>query len=163
MRPMAEDYNSDELLQVVRDVWEHHDPVPDGFVGRMQAAVAAEAGVTDVDLDLELLMLVAREDMLTGARGTASYTLRFSGDGIELLVRAVGTGEGLTRVDGWVSPPGPLQVTATTVPDDGRSWQVDSDEIGRFEFTGLPTGRVRLHLIPRDLALKPFATPDFEI
>ncbi|KRF20585.1 hypothetical protein ASG90_18585 [Nocardioides sp. Soil797] len=153
----------DGLLGIVRDVWEREDPMPDGMVDRMHAAVAAEAVIADTDLDLELMVLVSREDELVGARGTAAYTLRFSSDDVDLLVRAVGTGEGEARLDGWVSPAGPLRVQATTVPDDGRSWQVVSDDTGRFEFTGLPTGNVRLQLSPDDRALKPFGTPSFEI
>ncbi|QIX28488.1 hypothetical protein ncot_19250 [Nocardioides sp. JQ2195] len=153
----------DTLLGLVREVWERRDPVPDGMVERMQAAVAAESAFAGTDLDLELMVLVSRQDELVGARGTAAYTLRFSSDDVDLLVRAVGTGGGEARLDGWVSPAGPLRVQAVTVPDDGRSWQVDSDDTGRFEFTGLPAGHIRLQLAPHDRALKPFGTPTFEI
>ncbi|WP_067442072.1 hypothetical protein [Nocardioides jensenii] len=160
---MSNDYSRDGLLQLVRDVWTEHDPVPEGLVDRMQAAVEAELAIAGTDLDFELLVLVSDEQMLAGARGTATYTLRFSSGDVDLLVRAVGDAEGRTRLDGWVSPAGPLTVRATPVPDTGASWEAESDDTGRFEFTDLPTGMVRLHLTPRDAALKPFATPAFEI
>ncbi|KQY57406.1 MULTISPECIES: hypothetical protein [unclassified Nocardioides] len=160
---MTRDYSRDGLLQVVREVWTERDPMPAGLVERMQAAVEAELAIAGTDFDVELLMLVSREEMLAGARGTATYTLRFSSDDIDLLVRAVGAPEGGTRLDGWVSPAGPVTVHATPVPDTGRSWEVESDDTGRFEFTDLPAGMVRLHLTPRDTGLKPFATPAFEI
>lgn len=160
---MSSDYSKDELLQVVRDVWTGADPVPDGMVGRMHAAVVAELEVAGTDLDAELMRLVSRESELAGARGTAAYTLRFSSGETDLLVRAVETGEGTARLDGWVSPPRVALVTATTVPENGTTWTVTSDDTGRFEFTDLPTGTVRLHLMPDDASGEPFGTPAFEI
>lgn len=156
------DYGRDELFQVVRDVWTTADPVPEGLVERMHAAVAAELEVAATDMDAELLRLVSRDTELAGARGTAAYTLRFSSGETDLLVRAVETGEGTARLDGWVSPPRVAQVTATTVPENGTAWTATSDDTGRFELTDLPTGMVRLHLMP-DAAGEPFGTPAFEI
>lgn len=154
--------DKDELFQVVRDVWTRVDPVPEGLVERMHAAVAAELEVARTDMDAELLRLVSRDSELAGARGTAAYTLRFTSGETDVLVRAVETGQGSARLDGWVSPPRVAQVTATTVPDDGTAWTTTSDDTGRFEFAELPTGMVRLHLFP-DTAGEPFGTPDFEI
>lgn len=160
---MSSNHSKDELFQVVRDVWSEHDPVPEGLVARMQVAVTAELEVAATDLDAELMRLVSRESELAGARGTAAYTLRFSSGETDLLVRAVETGEGTARLDGWVSPPRVAQVTATTVPENGAAWTVTSDDTGRFEFTDLPTGMVRLHLMPDDASGEPFGTPAFEI
>ena len=44
----------DALLDIVRDVYERHDPVPEHLVAAMQAAAAMAAS----DLDLELMTLV---------------------------------------------------------------------------------------------------------
>lgn len=160
---MTDDYSRDALLQVVREVWTEHDPVPEGLVQRMQAAVTAELEVAATDLDAELLVLVSREEMLTGARGSAAYTLRFSSGETDLLVRAVETTKGKARLDGWVSPPRAVSVTATTVPETGSAWSALSDDTGRFEFTDLPTGMVRLQLRPDRAPGEPFGTPAFEI
>ncbi len=58
----------DALLEIVRDVWQRHDPVPKHLVSAMQAAAA----LADSDIDLELMVLVERSAELAGARGSTS-------------------------------------------------------------------------------------------
>ena len=50
----------EDLLAVVRDVWERHDPVPEHLVAAMQATAAIAAS----DLDAELMELVERSTEL---------------------------------------------------------------------------------------------------
>lgn len=146
-----------DLLRIVREVWEDHDPVPEGLVPRMQAAVA----FAGADLDLELMELVERSTELVGARGSAAYTLRFSHSGTDLLLR-VAVDSGRSRVDGWIVPPEPMTIRAVQGEEpQGHSAVVS--EAGRFEFTGLPLGLLRLRLEPHDAARPAFATPTFEI
>lgn len=162
MKP--KDLSRDGLLTVVRELWEDRDPVPEGLVERMQAAVAAEAVLVDTDLDYELLLLVEQSHELAGARGTEAYTLRFALDDTELLLRAVGS-DGGARLDGWLAPPSRMQVRAEQVVEgkEGRSWQAESDEHGRFEFDNLPPGMFRLWLTPLEAGGRAFGTPAFEI
>ena len=156
----------DELYGQLRDLWTEADPVPDGLVQRMRAVVSAEAAL-DIDLDYELMQLLERSAELAGTRSsgdTSAYTLRFALEGIDLLVRAAGHGGagGATRLDGWVVPPSPVTVQATEVGGAERSFSTELDANGRFEFTDLPAGLIRLWLIPADGGT-PFGTPTFEI
>lgn len=157
------DLGREGLLDLVREAWETRDPVPPGLVQRMQVVAQAEAVLADTDLDYELLLLVERSSELTGARGTAAYTLRFAGDDLDLLLRAVPADDGTARLDGWVAPATPSSVRVVAVPDTGHSWEVVADERGRFELTGLAPGMYRVFLTPDDPAVRAFGTPAFEI
>lgn len=148
----------EDLLQVVRTLWDERDPVPAGLVARMQAAVAAAS----TDLDEELMLLVERSTELAGARGSAAYTLRFELGDLNLLVR-VASEDDRARLDGWVTPASPMAVRASSVADELRTWDALVDERGRFELENLPTGLVRLRLEPLDAAGPPCGTPAFEI
>lgn len=77
----------DDLLDHLERVWSSRDPVPAGLVERMQALVAAELELRDTDLDYELLLLIERTNELAGVRGGEAYTLQFSGENLDLLVR----------------------------------------------------------------------------
>lgn len=159
----------EDLLQVVRDVYDRHDPVPTGLVARMQEVAAVEASSQTLDLDLELMMLVESSRELAGTRsvGTGTtYTLRFVHGEVDLLVR-VAADESGTRVDGWIVPPEPMTVTAL-VHDrngdpDGNAVSTEVTATGRFELAALPHGLIRLRLEPHGVGRTPFATPTFEI
>jgi hypothetical protein len=144
----------DDLLDVVRRAHEERDPVPPGLVARMQAAAAVAA--TDLDAELLGLMeLVDRSEELAGARGGATYTLRFVHGDTDLLVR-VAVEDGRSRLDGWVVPAEPMTVRA-------GSAVATVTENGRFELTGVPLGLHRLSLEPHDITRPAFTTPTFEI
>lgn len=147
----------EDLLGVVRDVWERHDPVPEHLVASMQAAAAMAAS----DLDAELMELVERSTELVGARGAGAYTLRFVHGDTDLLLRIAVDGD-RSRVDGWVVPPEPMTIRALPgeVPASHAAVVTES---GRFELTGLPLGLLRLRLEPHDATRPAFATPTFEI
>jgi hypothetical protein len=153
------DLTDDDLLTGVRTYWESHDPVPDGMVARLQTAAALAA--SDTDLDMELMLLVERTDELAGARGvsTTAYTLRFAHDGVDLLLR-ISTDGATSRIDGWVVPPSPVNVTLLRDADVLATLEVG--DTGRFELPGLPPGMLRLRLEPVDDST-PFVTPAFEI
>jgi hypothetical protein len=161
----------DDLLGVVRAMWEERDPMPEGLVERMQAVLATE----DVDLEYELMMLVERSTELVGTRGGTAYTLQFRHEDLSLLVRAaVGEDSGQARLDGWLAPATAMRVRATlvdtaTLPTNGvhqtepQEWEVEVDDRGRFEFRALPSGLFRLWLMPHEDLPRPFGTPAFEI
>ena len=161
-------------------MWGAVDPLPPGLLARMQAVAAAEDVLATSDLDHELMRLVERSAILAGARGSAAHTLRFAYANLDLLVRAAGSnGVPLTRLDGWIVPPGEISVRAELLRGDaaaasgpesgdgglavtGEERHATVDDNGRFEFAGLPTGLMRLWLIPAD-GTRPIATPVFEI
>lgn len=162
--------NREDLLQLVRTVWEDRDPMPEGLVARMQTAAALAA--SSADLDLELMLLVERSTELAGARSAelgadhgadmAAYTLRFTHGEVDLLLRiAPDAGSHTARVDGWVVPPEPM--TVRVVREGDRPLAVGVSDSGRFELIGLGRGLVHLILEPLDGSRPPFATPTFEL
>jgi hypothetical protein len=154
--------DDDGLLVAVRRACEALDPVPGGLVERM-VVVTRDVAREDPDLELEMMLVMERFAELVGTRGGArSYTLRFGGDGIDLLVR-VGTSEdeGRARLDGWVVPAASAPVQIREVGGEGRSYDGLAAETGRFEFPDLPTGFYRVSIQLADD--KAFGTPAFEI
>lgn len=142
----------EDLLAVVREVYEDADPVPSDLVARMQASLAV------LDLDEELLLLVESE--LVGVRGASSYTLRFASDEMDVLLRIAVEGD-RSRVDGWVVPAEAM--TVRVMPEAGPSQATVVSENGRFELTDLPLGLHRIRLEPHAAGRASFATPTFEI
>lgn len=145
----------EDLLAVVREVYEQADPMPEDLVTRMQAALAVR------DLDEELLLLVESE--LVGARGAgsaSSYTLRFASDEVDVLLRIAVEGD-RSRVDGWVVPAEAM--TVRVMPEAGPSQATVVSENGRFELVDLPLGLHRIRLEPHAAGRASFATPTFEI
>jgi hypothetical protein len=110
---------------------------------------------------MELMLLVERTEELAGARGasTTAYTLRFAHEGVDLLLRVSGDGA-TSRIDGWVVPPSPVNVTVLSDADVLATLKVG--DTGRFELPDLPPGMLRLRLDPVDEST-PFITPAFEI
>jgi hypothetical protein len=149
---MSDPHLGDEgLLNDVRLATEAYDPVPPGMVDRM-IAVTRDVADHDPDLELQLMLVVERFAELVGTRGGArSYTLRFGGEGIDLLVRVgVSEEEGRARLDGWIVPGG-----------EGRTFEGTAADTGKFEFPDLPTGFYRVSLKLADE--QTFGTPAFEI
>jgi hypothetical protein len=156
---MMSDLTDDDLLTGIRAHWESRDPVPDGMTARHQTAAALAA--SDTDLDKELMLLVERTAELAGTRGasTTAYTLRFAHDGVDLLLRVSGDGA-TSRIDGWVVPPSPVNVSVLRDADVLATFEVG--DTGRFELPDMTPGMLRLRLEPAD-GSTPFVTPAFEI
>ena len=145
----------EDLLAVVREVYDAADPVPVDLVSRMQASLAA------LDLDEELLLLVESE--LSGVRGpgsASSYTLRFASDEVDVLLRIAVEGD-RSRVDGWIVPAEAM--TVRVMPESGPAQAAIVSDTGRFELTDLPLGLHRIRLEPHAAGRASFATPTFEI
>lgn len=153
----------EHLLEVVRSVYDDHDPVPQGLVGRMQAAAREAADDLGFNLEVELMTLLEQTGELAGTRSEATtrsaYTLRFVHGQVDLLLRVAPDGE-RSRIDGWVVPPEPI--TVRVVHDDGSTHAAVVSDTGRFDIRDVPLGLVRLRLEPHD-DRPPFVTPSFEI
>ncbi|MGC4109868.1 MAG: hypothetical protein QM747_05490 [Nocardioides sp.] len=152
----------ERLLQGVRRAADAFDPVPLGMVERM-VAVTRDVADHDPDLELQLMLVVERFADLVGTRGGArSYTLRFGGEGVDLLVRVgVAEEEGRARLDGWIVPAAGGPVAIHEVGGEGRTFEGTAAETGKFEFPDLPTGFYRVSLNLADE--QTFGTPAFEI
>jgi hypothetical protein len=152
----------EQLLDDVRRATAAHDPVPPGMVDRM-VAVTRDVADHDPDLELQLMLVVERFAELVGTRGGArSYTLRFGGEGVDLLVRVgVSEEEGRARLDGWLVPAASAPVQIREVGGEGRTFDSVAESTGRFEFPDLPTGFYRVSLKLADD--QTFGTPAFEI
>ena len=154
--------DDDRLLDAVRRASETCDPIPVGLVERM-VTVTRDLAHEDPDLELELMLVMERFAELVGTRGGArSYTLRFGGDGVDLLVRVgVAEEEGRARLDGWLVPAASAPVQIHEVGGQGRTYEGVAEASGRFEFPDLPTGFYRMSLKLADG--QTFGTPAFEI
>lgn len=156
------DLQDDPLLADVRRATAAFDPLPAGMVERM-VAVTRDVADHDPDLELQLMLVVERFAELVGTRGGArSYTLRFGGEGVDLLVRVgVAEEEGRARLDGWLVPAESAPVQIREVGGEGRTYDGVAEASGRFEFPDLPTGFYRVSLKLADD--QTFGTPAFEI
>lgn len=152
----------DHLFADVRRASDAFDPMPDGMVDRM-VAVTRDIADHDPDLELQLMLVVERFEELVGTRGGArSYTLRFGGEGVDLLVRVgISEEEGRARLDGWLVPAAPAPVQIREVGGEARVYEGVAEASGRFEFPDLPTGFYRVSLKLADD--QTFGTPAFEI
>jgi hypothetical protein len=156
------DLQDEPLLADVRRATAAFDPLPVGMVERM-VAVTRDVADHDPDLELQLMLVVERFAELVGTRGGArSYTLRFGGEGVDLLVRVgVAEEEGRARLDGWLVPAESAPVQIREVGGEGRTYDGVAEASGRFEFPDLPTGFYRVSLKLADD--QTFGTPAFEI
>jgi hypothetical protein len=154
----------EQLLGVVRSVFEEHDPVPGGLVSRMQDVARSAAADLGFDLEVELMTLLEQSSTLVGTRAgetatRSAYTLRFVHGQVDLLLRVAPEGES-SRIDGWVVPPEPI--TVRVLHDDGSVHGALVSDSGRFDIPDVPVGLVRLRLEPHD-DRPAFVTPSFEI
>ncbi|WP_029145583.1 hypothetical protein [Microbacterium luticocti] len=151
---MARD--DDALFARLRAAYEQRDPMPEGLVERMVAAVA----VADISREYALLTLVEGEYAEVRGEGDTS-TLQFSDGRTSVLLHVTVTEGDGRRVDGWVD------ATALTVRlvQGENELTADVDEQGRFAFPDARPGiaRVRLTVRAADGSTREFQTPQFEV
>lgn len=132
----------DTLLESLARLWHRLDPVPDDLSSRVLLALA----IDDVDVEYELLQLTSRRAHLAGARSSDEVlTFTFDSEDLSMVLRVSPTGSGTCRVDGWISPPRPMTVTATQGGVTAEAHVLDQ---GRFEFPELNSGATRFLLHP---------------
>lgn len=155
---MAADDETDAVLFArLRAAWREKDPMPEGLVDRMVAAVA----VADLGREYALLTLVEQEG-LVAVRGEAdTATLQFSDGRTGVVVHVTSAESGRRRIDGWVDG----TVLAIRLVQGEREWSAEGDGHGRFAFEGLPAGLSVLRLVLRgdDGTPSEFRTPQFEV
>ena len=128
------------LLEELRDMWTTYDPVPDGLVATMIAAVAA-AGI---DEEWEMLVLVrdSADAPAAQVRGlSTARVLYFSAAAGWSLDAEIDGDEVRGQLLDFEDDPATVEVTVETA--DGRTWTTGLDEVGFFAVTARPTGSVR--------------------
>lgn len=133
----------EELLQELRDMWSRADPPPPDLVAKVLAAIAVE----DLDTDFALLRLLEVRSELAGTRTADTQpnvaTFQFDNGEVELLLHVSVLDESRRRLDGWLAPSGAM---LATLRSDTAEWRAPIDAGGRFEFSSLPSGPMRLWL-----------------
>jgi hypothetical protein len=141
----------ERLLAAVRSLFEAADPVPAGLVERVRFSVAL-AG-----LEGEVARLSAGDEVASElyehkggvalARGAPeeSRTITFDSTHLTIMIRIDSNADGTARLDGWLAPPRRCQVEIALI---GGSLEVAADADGRFAFTKVPRGTVRIVVRP---------------
>jgi hypothetical protein len=93
-----------------------------------------------IDQDLALLSFdsLVEPDRAWRAESSQARVLIFTTTPLSLELEVMAD-----HVAGQIVPPGPGQVLVET--PEGIAFQVEADDIGFFDFAGMPRGRVRLH------------------
>lgn len=127
-----------EILEVLGHALEHSDPVP------LAVTDAGKAAFTWRTIDAELAELVfdSARDELVGVRSETltERQLTFQTPSVEIEVMIVGDTRHL------VGQLVPAQEAEVTLIAGESSSQTKTDHLGRFDFSAVETGRIRLQI-----------------
>ncbi|HEY2443569.1 MAG TPA: hypothetical protein VGI31_10575 [Streptosporangiaceae bacterium] len=136
--------SEEDVAAALREVLQIVDRVPEA------ALEAANAAIGWRDLDASLALLAAEyEPELTHLRGGQARLLTFH-DQRTIIELEVSADRGQARLLGQLDPPREADVTAETAETTGQSRTVRADPQGRFSFTELRDGWVRLVIADAD-------------
>ena len=144
------------ILDSVRELFDHADPMPADLVSRVQFALALE------DVDVEVFRLREELDMTAAARGDEqSRTVTFDSENLTIMI-SISPTEDAVRLDGWIAPASCCTVEART-----RSGPVTTrtDEHGRFVLERIPHGLAQLVVHPANggAAVRSVVTPSIVV
>lgn len=127
-----------QILEILGRALEHSDPVP------LSVTEAGKSALTWLTIDAELAELVfdSSRDELVGVRSEtmAERQLTFQSPTVEIEVMLVGDTRHLV---GQLVPAQRAEVTLMT---EIASTEVTTDDLGRFDFSGVEPGRIRLQV-----------------
>jgi len=127
-----------EILEILGRALEHSDPVP------ISVTEAGKSAFTWLTIDAELAELVfdSARDELVGVRSEtlAERQLTFQSPNVEIEIMLVGDTRHLV---GQLVPAQEADVTLIT---ELESTDAKTDQLGRFDFTGVEPGRIRLQV-----------------
>lgn len=159
----AEHPDDTRLFDRLRNLWTTRDPVPDGLVDDLVAALAAD------DLAARWAQFELTSGDLAGVRGVRAEqssdvaTMEFHLGSVELVLRISTDVHGTRRLDGWLTdadePVAPGTELVVTSAATEQHTTVDAH--GRFTFLAVPDRAWRLRV---DLGGngRRFETPDLE-
>ena len=127
-----------EILEALGRALDHSDPVP------ISVTEAGKSALTWLTIDAELAELVfdSARDELVGVRSEtlAERQLTFQSPTVEIEIMLVGDTRHLV---GQLVPSQEADVTLIT---ELESTEATTDQLGRFDFTGVEPGRIRLQI-----------------
>lgn len=124
------------LLRQIRQLYQTIDPVPDTLYTRIRFALDLEHGLATLCADPGLAV----------ARGPDQVrNITFECQTLTIAITITTTGTGRYRLGGWLAPPASLPAEIRSA---GSRLRVSSDDGGRFVFEDVPTGEVRLAVLP---------------
>ena len=127
-----------EIVEILSRALEHADPVP------ISVTEAGKSAFTWLTIDAELAELVfdSARDELVGVRSEtlAERQLTFQSPNVEIEIMLVGDTRHL------VGQLVPAQEAGVTLITELESTDAKTDYLGRFDFTGVEPGRIRLQV-----------------
>ena len=125
------------ILGRLRDLLDAADPMPADLPERIRFSLALR------DLEFEVARVSVEEDeRVLAARGAEeSRSITFDCDSLTIMIRVDSNSDGTARIDGWLAPPQRRTVELMTAAEPLTT---AADEEGRFVFTRVPRGSVRL-------------------
>jgi len=131
-----------EILEILGRALEHSDPVP------LTVTEAGKSALTWLTIDAELADLVfdSDRDELVGVRSetVAERQLTFQSPTVEIEVMLVGSSRHL------VGQLVPAQAAEVTLITELAATGTTTDDLGRFDFSGVEPGRIRLQIRAAD-------------
>lgn len=148
----------DEILEALAAGWQRRDPAPADLADRVILTLA----LAHLDEEVELLSLISCQSEAVGARAEeAARTLTFSTARLTILVTISERPDNHLRLDGWIDPPAPGEVSVVAGQDRPRTGVVDAD--GRFAIDDLLPGLVQLSYREHALENRVVAAPAFQL
>lgn len=139
---MSKHPTDDQLIEMLALALNATEPVPPHALQAAYETMSAET----FEAELARLVFDSATDQLVGVRGAETarqVTFRAPGVEIEIMVMA----EGERRLVGQLVPPQAATIElrfANEVRESG------TDNLGRFQFTGVPTGEIQLAVTTED-------------
>jgi hypothetical protein len=149
------DDEDESVLEMLREVLDTVDPVPDALTDR------AQYGMTVALLHAEIASIVEPEFAAGDVRGTdydRATSITFASGGLTVMVTLEPTAADTATVRGWITAPG----AEVELRERSRTRAVMGDDEGRFSFEHVSRGLVHLVIRPHGDA-RAVITPAFEV
>lgn len=135
------DPSKDDVLSALAKALEHLDPVPEWVTGASREAFTWRT----IDAELAELVFDSARDQLIGVRAEVlDRQMTFQAPGVDIEIMVAGESRQLV---GQLVPP---QVATVVLTSSDYIAEKTTDSVGRFDFTGVTPGRVRLSIRTAD-------------